>query len=173
PAHATGAEPSPPAGEADQALRTAMIAEGAAEAVLEDAAGEEGLQLLAHKRGHGAVVGVGVGEEGVEVLVEDLVERALRYLARPVLQRYPHGGGPWCTLRAGDSSSRNRHLEAVSVGRRTMGRDVAATGPGTGARRQVRPPERWSWTRCTWRQRAPAAAPSTWRCVPSTSARRD
>lgn len=91
-ARAARTEPPPPAGKRDQSLRSAVVAEAAAEAVLEDATSQEGLELLAHELGKGAVVGVGVGQKRWQVGGQYLVERGLLRLARTVLRRHPHGG---------------------------------------------------------------------------------
>ena len=80
---AGGAEAAAFAGEGDEALGPAVRAAEASEAVGEDAAGEEAAQLALDEAGDAAIVGAlrDVGEEGLEVLADEVVQRAVLRLA--------------------------------------------------------------------------------------------
>jgi hypothetical protein len=107
-----GADPPALAGEGDQALMTAVVAAGAGEPVCEDAAAEVGAEILLDPRWDAVAQGIGLhgpGEEGLEVVLDDGVERGGGWLARAVdgprggplrPAGGPHGG-PEETLRRG------------------------------------------------------------------------
>jgi len=84
---ARGADPAALAGERDQALVAAGVTARAGEAVGEDAAAEVGAEVLLHPVRHGVAHGVGfgrMGEEGLDVVLDDGVQGARRRMPRPV-----------------------------------------------------------------------------------------
>jgi hypothetical protein len=98
PGVAGGADPAALAGEGDEALVATVLAAGAGEAVGEDAATEVGEEVLLDPPGHAVAQRVGLGgpgEEGLEVVLDDGVERGGGGPARSVGgRRRGRRGGP-------------------------------------------------------------------------------
>jgi hypothetical protein len=115
PGVARGTDPAALAGEGDQALMTAVAAPGAGEPVGEDAATEVCPEVPLDPGGDAVAEGIGclgLGEEGLEVMLDDGVERRSGGLARAVdgprdgpvrpAREWPWGPwGPEETLRRG------------------------------------------------------------------------
>jgi hypothetical protein len=125
-----GQTPRPFAGQGHEALRSARVAADAGEAVGEDATAEVGAEVVLHPARHALAVGFrlgGLGQEGLEVVLDDGVERRGRGVAAPV-----DGGesirscGMW---RVGKGSARSSPGRA---GRRggAHGAERAATAVG-------------------------------------------
>jgi hypothetical protein len=76
-AAATGAKAPAFAREGDEAVEAAIVAVQAQEAMGEDAAAQEGLELLLDEAGHGLFVRLRARQEGLELLLDDVVEEAL------------------------------------------------------------------------------------------------
>jgi hypothetical protein len=75
---AGGADAAALAGEGDEALGGARVAADAGEAVGEDAAAEVGAEVVLHPARYAAAVGVGrggIGQEGLEVVLDQGIER--------------------------------------------------------------------------------------------------
>ena len=90
PGVAGGTEAAALAGERDQALVATVLTARACEAVGEDPTPEVGPEVLLHPGGEPAARGVGVGglgEEGLEVVLDDLVEGRGRGPPGPVGRR--------------------------------------------------------------------------------------
>jgi len=81
---AGGADAAPLAGEGDEAFGAAVAAASAGEAMGEDAAGEIGAEVVLDPGGYGVTDRFGVGEEGLEVVLDDGVERGGRGLPAPI-----------------------------------------------------------------------------------------
>ena len=76
-AAATWAKASAFAREGDEAVEAAIVAVQAQEAMGEDAAAQEGMELLLDEAGHGLFASLRARQEGLEFLSDDVVEDAL------------------------------------------------------------------------------------------------
>jgi len=76
-AAATGAKAPAFAREGDEAVESAIAAVEAQEAMGEDAAAQEGVELLLDEAGHGLLASLCACQEGLEFLPDDVVEDAL------------------------------------------------------------------------------------------------
>jgi hypothetical protein len=63
--------------EGDEAVEAAIVAVQAQEAMGEDAAAQEGMELLLDEAGHGLFASLRARQEGLEFLLDDVVEDAL------------------------------------------------------------------------------------------------
>jgi hypothetical protein len=76
-AAATGAKAPAFARKGDEAIEAAIVAVQAQEAMGEDAAAQEGMELLLDEAGHGLFASLRARQEGPEFLLDDVVEDAL------------------------------------------------------------------------------------------------
>ena len=92
--------------EGDEAVEAAIVAVQAQEAMGEDAAAQEGMELLLDEAGHGLLASLCARQEGLEFLPDDVVEDALfgaMSCVGALRTSAPRVGRMWSVDRLGDS----------------------------------------------------------------------
>jgi hypothetical protein len=168
PGPSRGAEAAPLAAERQQLVVPALAAAQAQEAVGQDAALEEGVELIldeARQRGPGA--GLGVGDETGRVLLHQAVQRGLLGAVALVVERARWGGPRRACTRARGPPAGNRHGGGAAQSGNAQRR------PGRQGRPACLPPQgslRWRTVighhgglapHLRWRSLSPAPDPSS------------